>query len=73
MTKDELINQYLYAFSTQSGLIYGRKNLIAWESFEKAMQFEFEIHFWQDTIKELEDELLKKDWYCDAVLERWLL
>jgi hypothetical protein len=72
MIKDELIDLYLLARMMQSQAAYYRREFIKRKDFERAMKYQFEMHFMQDQIKETVKDLKKKDWYCEAIMETWL-
>jgi endonuclease III-like uncharacterized protein len=72
MKKDELIDLYLLSKSFIVHDAYEKRMYIKLGEFDKAMQREFDMHFWQDELQDVCLELHKKGWYCDAVEEAWV-
>jgi hypothetical protein len=72
MTKDELIDLYLLSRSILAGDAQYRRQCIKQGLFERAMQCEFDMHWWQEELTDVCLELHKKGWYGDAVEEAWV-
>jgi hypothetical protein len=72
MKKDELIDKYLGARRMHSQAAFYRRMYIKQENFQLAMEYQFEMHFWQDRIQEVVKDLKKKEYFVDAIMETWL-
>jgi hypothetical protein len=72
MKKDELIDLYLLARMMHSQAAFYRRESIRLENFELAMMYEFEMHFWQDSLNAARHLLVKKDWVWDALDNGWV-